>query len=177
MGRASWIVLLLGLIQIRRNLVPLAKLQQATRRISLGQFQTRVTITSGDEFEELASSFNSMADKIEKQLLQVLTASHKRSCNSSKTNLKFRERANLTKTHQLSLLLGRLHFDLLSALWILRARIPSRSPLLYRPQTAAASRSARSTAWCPRLGSKSFRHPPESPASTPRLRTPWRTVC
>jgi nitrate/nitrite-specific signal transduction histidine kinase len=54
-------VLLLRLI--RRNLVPLAKLQQATRRISLGQFQTRVTITSGDEFEELASSFNSMAEQ------------------------------------------------------------------------------------------------------------------
>jgi nitrate/nitrite-specific signal transduction histidine kinase len=60
---AIWIVLLLRLIQIRRDLVPLAKLQQATRRISLGQFQTRVTITSGDEFEELASSFNSMAEQ------------------------------------------------------------------------------------------------------------------
>jgi nitrate/nitrite-specific signal transduction histidine kinase len=58
-----WIVLLLRLIQIRRDLVPLAKLQQATRRISLGQFQTRETITSGDEFEELASSFNSMAEQ------------------------------------------------------------------------------------------------------------------
>jgi signal transduction histidine kinase len=60
---AIWIVLLLRLIQIRRNLVPLAKLQQATRRISLAQFQTRVTITSGDEFEELASSFNSIAEQ------------------------------------------------------------------------------------------------------------------
>jgi signal transduction histidine kinase len=60
---AIWIVLLLRLIQIRRNLVPLAKLQQATRRISLAQFQTRVTITRGDEFEELASSFNSIAEQ------------------------------------------------------------------------------------------------------------------
>jgi nitrate/nitrite-specific signal transduction histidine kinase len=59
---AIGMVLLLRLIQIRRNLA-LAKLQQATRRISLGQFQTRVTITSGDEFEELASSFNSMAEQ------------------------------------------------------------------------------------------------------------------
>jgi methyl-accepting chemotaxis protein len=59
---AIWIVLLLRLIQIRRDLVPLAKLQQAKCRISLGQFQTRVTITSGDEFEELAS-FNSMAEQ------------------------------------------------------------------------------------------------------------------
>jgi nitrate/nitrite-specific signal transduction histidine kinase len=60
---ATWIVLLLSLIQIRRNLVPLAKLQQATRRISLGRFQTRVTITSGDEFEEFACSFNPMAEQ------------------------------------------------------------------------------------------------------------------
>jgi HAMP domain-containing protein len=60
---ATWIVLLLSRIQIRRNLVPLAKLQLATRRISLGRFQTRVTITSGDEFEEFASSFNSMAEQ------------------------------------------------------------------------------------------------------------------
>lgn len=65
---ALWIVLLLSLIQIRRNLVPLAKLNEGTRGISSGDFQTRVAIKSGDEFEELAASFNSMAARIEKQL-------------------------------------------------------------------------------------------------------------
>ena len=65
---ALWIVLLLSLIQIRRNLVPLAKLKEGTRGISSGNFQTRVAIESGDEFEELAASFNSMAGRIEKQL-------------------------------------------------------------------------------------------------------------
>jgi putative nucleotidyltransferase with HDIG domain len=65
---ALWIVVLLSLIQIRRNLVPLAKLQDGTRAISLGDFQTRVIINSGDEFEDLAASFNAMAGRIERQL-------------------------------------------------------------------------------------------------------------
>ncbi len=65
---ALWIVLLLSLIQIRRNLVPLAKLKEGTRGIASGDFRTRVAIDSGDEFEELAASFNSMAGRIEKQL-------------------------------------------------------------------------------------------------------------
>jgi putative nucleotidyltransferase with HDIG domain len=65
---ALWIVLLLSLVQIRRNLIPLGKLKEGTRRISLGDFQSRVTVTSGDEFSELADSFNSMSSRIERQL-------------------------------------------------------------------------------------------------------------
>jgi putative nucleotidyltransferase with HDIG domain len=65
---ALWIILLLSLMQIRRNLVPLEKLKEGTRGISKGEFETRVAITSGDEFEELAASFNSMASRIEKQV-------------------------------------------------------------------------------------------------------------
>ena len=68
---AIWVVLLLSLIQIRRNLVPLAKLKEGTGQISRGDFRTRVTVRSGDEFEELASSFNFMADRIEKQLTSL----------------------------------------------------------------------------------------------------------
>ena len=65
---AFWIVLLLSLVQIRRNLVPLGQLQQGTSRIANGDFQSRVVISSHDEFEEVASSFNSMAGRIEKQI-------------------------------------------------------------------------------------------------------------
>jgi putative nucleotidyltransferase with HDIG domain len=65
---ALWVVVLLSLIQIRRNLVPLGKLKEGTRGISLGDFQTRVEVNSGDEFGELAESFNWMASRIEKQL-------------------------------------------------------------------------------------------------------------
>jgi putative nucleotidyltransferase with HDIG domain len=62
-----WVVLLLSLTQIRRNLVPLGELQKGTRQIAAGDFQSRVTVKSGDEFEDVASSFNSMAARIEKQ--------------------------------------------------------------------------------------------------------------
>lgn len=65
---ALWVVLLLSLIQIRRHLYPLSRLKEGTRGISCGDFQTRIEIKSGDEFEELAGSFNSMASRIERQL-------------------------------------------------------------------------------------------------------------
>jgi putative nucleotidyltransferase with HDIG domain len=65
---AVWIVLLLSLVQIRRSLIPLAKLKEGTREVASGNFQTRVEIESGDEFQELAGSFNWMAERIEKQL-------------------------------------------------------------------------------------------------------------
>ncbi|MGD2127345.1 MAG: HD domain-containing phosphohydrolase, partial [Desulfobacteraceae bacterium] len=62
-----WIVLLMSFNQIRRSLIPLEKLQEGTRRIAQRDFQTKVTVTSGDEFEELAASFNAMADRLDKQ--------------------------------------------------------------------------------------------------------------
>ncbi|HXQ26261.1 MAG TPA: HD domain-containing phosphohydrolase [Candidatus Acidoferrales bacterium] len=70
---ALWVVLLLSLIQIRRNLVPLSELQEGTRHIARGDFERRVTIKSGDEFEDLAHSFNSMAGRIEKQFNTLQT--------------------------------------------------------------------------------------------------------
>jgi len=66
-----WIVVFLSLLQIRRYLGPLGKLQEGTQGISSGDFQTRVAIKSGDEFEELANSFNSMASRIETQVQEL----------------------------------------------------------------------------------------------------------
>jgi putative nucleotidyltransferase with HDIG domain len=57
----SW---LFALVQVRRNLAPLALLNDATRRISGGDFDSRVEIASGDEFEMLACSFNAMAERL-----------------------------------------------------------------------------------------------------------------
>ena len=51
-------------VQIRRSVAPLAVLKEGTRRISGGDFDSRVEIGSGDEFEELARSFNTMADHL-----------------------------------------------------------------------------------------------------------------
>lgn len=61
---ALGVVLLLSTIQIRRHLDPLEQLQEGTRRIARREFESPVTVTSGDEFEELATSFNTMARQL-----------------------------------------------------------------------------------------------------------------
>jgi putative nucleotidyltransferase with HDIG domain len=64
---ALWVVMLLSLVQIRRSLVPLTRLQEGTRRLGHGDFDQNVEVTSGDEFEELAGSFNTMARRLKRQ--------------------------------------------------------------------------------------------------------------
>jgi putative nucleotidyltransferase with HDIG domain len=68
-----WVVLLLSIVQIRRNLIPLEKLQEGTRRIAEQDFDSPVTIKSGDEFEELGRSFNAMASRLGKQFNTLIT--------------------------------------------------------------------------------------------------------
>ena len=72
---ALLVVLLLSIIQIRRSLVPLEKLQEGTRRIAIRDFDCRVTVTSKDEFEELATSFNAMAGRLGRQFNALTTIS------------------------------------------------------------------------------------------------------
>jgi putative nucleotidyltransferase with HDIG domain len=62
-----WMVTLLSLIQIRRNLVPLEKLKDATQRMSGFNFGPPIEVNSGDEFQDLAGSFNEMADRLSRQ--------------------------------------------------------------------------------------------------------------
>jgi diguanylate cyclase (GGDEF)-like protein len=66
--------LLLGLSQIRRHLAPLVALQEGTRRLARHQFDQPVTVPRGDEFGELADSFNAMADQIARQFTALVTA-------------------------------------------------------------------------------------------------------
>ncbi len=68
-----WVVLLLSIVQIRRSLIPLDKLREGTVRIALQDFDSQVTIKSGDEFEELAASFNTMASQLGKQFSTLTT--------------------------------------------------------------------------------------------------------
>jgi putative nucleotidyltransferase with HDIG domain len=70
---ALWVVLLLSVSQIRRSLVPLEKLQAGTTRVAQRDFETRVTVNSGDEFEDLAKSFNVMADQLGRQFHALST--------------------------------------------------------------------------------------------------------
>ncbi|HKZ03911.1 MAG TPA: ATP-binding protein [Methylomirabilota bacterium] len=62
-----WLVLLVSISQIRKNLTPLDRLHDGTRRLARGDLDARVDVRSGDEFEELASSFNGMAAQLGRQ--------------------------------------------------------------------------------------------------------------
>lgn len=68
-----WVVLLLSVIQIRKTMDPLEKLRDGTRQIAMREFDSRVKVQSGDEFEELAGSFNDMARQLGRQF-NALTA-------------------------------------------------------------------------------------------------------
>jgi diguanylate cyclase (GGDEF)-like protein len=58
---------LVSLTQIRRQLVPLEQLRQGTRRLAEGDFDFSLSIRSGDDFEELADSFNQMTRTLHRQ--------------------------------------------------------------------------------------------------------------
>ncbi len=68
-----WVVLLLSVIQIRRTMLPLEKLKDGTQRIAMRDFESRVKVASGDEFEELGESFNDMARQLGRQFNALAT--------------------------------------------------------------------------------------------------------
>ncbi len=69
------LILLLSMVQIRRVLVPLEQLIDGTRRLMRRDFTTQVTVTSSDEFGELATSFNTMSDRLKEQFETLATLS------------------------------------------------------------------------------------------------------
>lgn len=69
------IVALVSVKQIRKGLAPLDKLIAGTRNIANREFDKRVDITSGDEFEELADALNRMARRLGKQFTALTTLS------------------------------------------------------------------------------------------------------
>ncbi len=64
---SMWVVLLLALVQVRKSLVPLDRLEEGAKRLSAGQFDHPVIVTSGDEFERLATTFNAMSGRLQQQ--------------------------------------------------------------------------------------------------------------
>jgi diguanylate cyclase (GGDEF)-like protein len=75
MGLSLALVSWLSLRQVHGYLIPLARLQEGTRRIAKRDFASRVNVTSGDEFEELAVSFNGMAERLGRQFHMLETMS------------------------------------------------------------------------------------------------------
>ena len=72
--------ILLGIIQIRKRLVPVEKLKEGTERIARQEFDSRVDVQTDDEFAELADAVNSMAGQLGRQFhtLSTLFESAKR---------------------------------------------------------------------------------------------------
>jgi nitrate/nitrite-specific signal transduction histidine kinase len=70
-----WIVLLLSMVFIRRFMVPLEKLTEATRHLARRDFSHQIDIKSGDELETLALSFNMMSQQLHKQFSTLETIS------------------------------------------------------------------------------------------------------
>jgi signal transduction histidine kinase len=63
-GAALLVMVGLGLFFGRRFIAPIFTLQRATQAVASGDLQSRVSITTGDEFTELGNAFNSMADRL-----------------------------------------------------------------------------------------------------------------
>jgi putative nucleotidyltransferase with HDIG domain len=58
-------------VLLRQRLDPLARLKDGTRRLAEGDFEAQVQVATGDEFQELAASFNSMAVELRDQFEQL----------------------------------------------------------------------------------------------------------
>lgn len=70
-----WIVLLLSIFHIRRSLIPLEKLKEGTLRVAQNDFKSQVVVTSKDEFEDLAGSFNLMSMQLARHFESLITRS------------------------------------------------------------------------------------------------------
>jgi PAS domain S-box-containing protein len=68
---AILIVAFLSTGQIRRSLGPLAALRVGTERIARLEFDRPVEVKSGDEFEDLADTFNAMSDRVRTQFVEA----------------------------------------------------------------------------------------------------------
>ncbi len=70
----GWVVLLTS-FQVRRNLQPLEELQAGMQRVGQRDFSGIVHVSSGDEFEDLAHTFNDMAGQIDEQFRAITAGS------------------------------------------------------------------------------------------------------
>jgi diguanylate cyclase (GGDEF)-like protein len=67
------IVALMSVYLIRKSMSPLEALMGGIQRLSNGDFEQRVSVGSGDEFERVADAFNAMATRIGQQLNALST--------------------------------------------------------------------------------------------------------
>ncbi len=65
------VVTFLAMFLAGRFVKPIEQLSEGVRKLSLGDYQSRIDIDSKDEFGELATSFNQMIGSIEKQQITI----------------------------------------------------------------------------------------------------------
>lgn len=63
-------VVLVSLVQMRRTLDPIVTLRDATQRFGRGELDVRVSIESRDEFGDLGTAFNDMAQRLQETITQ-----------------------------------------------------------------------------------------------------------
>jgi len=69
------IVAFLSMYYIRQTLVPLETLKEGITQISRREFNTRIVVNSGDEFEDVAATFNEMTSQLGRQFHAISTMS------------------------------------------------------------------------------------------------------
>lgn len=73
------ILLALGLLLLLNRLFkPLSLISQTSRHIAAGSYETRLPVTGRDELSEMAQSFNHMAEEIQRQMTELITAADKK---------------------------------------------------------------------------------------------------
>lgn len=60
-------LILMGQLMRRRISRPIGTLTESARRVAMGDYSARVDIKSGDEFEELGTTFNHMMEKVHRE--------------------------------------------------------------------------------------------------------------
>ncbi len=67
------LVAFLSMYFIRQTLQPLEAVREGIQKISRRDFDTRISVTSGDEFEEVAATFNEMSEHLGRQFKALTT--------------------------------------------------------------------------------------------------------
>jgi putative nucleotidyltransferase with HDIG domain len=71
LAAALVLVTLVAISQVRRTLQPLTRLMEGTRRLARRDFAFQVNVQSGDEFQDLAASFNALSSELREQFARL----------------------------------------------------------------------------------------------------------
>ena len=85
-GLGLAVAILAGTLLARRMLIPITALQAGARRLGAGDFSHRIEVATGDELEELADQFNSMAGQLHETYSGLETKVEERTRDLARSN-------------------------------------------------------------------------------------------